>query len=117
MKKLLIAIAGLFLCTSLSFALPGTKTYKATWNANTESDLAGYSLYWRTPGGEFTDVNKIITVQTEQLLTGVVPVGSEIAVTASDTSGNESGFSTVLFFDLDSTAPAVPSGLSIEVIQ
>lgn len=117
MKRVLLIAVVSFLYIPLVFALPGTKKYKATWNANTEPDLAGYSLYWRVPGGEFTDANKIITVQTEQLLTGVVPVGSEIALTASDTAGNESLFSDVLFFDLDSIAPAVPGGLSIEVIQ
>ena len=64
------------------------------WNANTESDLAGYKIYYgsqpRTYGAS-VNVGKVTSYQLGNVNTGRTYY---IALTAYDTSGNESGYST-----------------------
>jgi hypothetical protein len=63
------------------------------WDPNTEPDLAGYWVYYGTASREYADsidVGNITTYQLDNLLDGVTYF---IAVTAYDTSGNESDFS------------------------
>ena len=72
-----------------------------TWTANTESDLAGYRVYY----GEFPNV---LNFSVDVGLTGTPsapaytistftrPAIWYMAVTAYDTSNNESAFSTVV---------------------
>jgi hypothetical protein len=84
-----------------------------TWNANTEADLAGYKLYYGThPGqyGEPVDVGKVtecgIPIKPDQAATYY------FALTAYDTSGNESGYSEeATCFVPDGAPPAKPTGL------
>lgn len=63
------------------------------WNANTESDLAGYVLYWGTKSGTYAaavDVGKDTSYQFDNVGTGVTYY---VVVTAYDTAGNESDYS------------------------
>jgi hypothetical protein len=63
------------------------------WDPNTEPDLAGYRVYYGTTSGEYVDsidVGNITTYRLDDLLDGVTYF---IALTAYDTSGNESDFS------------------------
>lgn len=114
MKKLLCLVFFVILFSSNAFALPGTNTWKAVWDANTEPDVAGYKIYWRTSGGAFTDVDSIdVGNVIEYTLTGNVPNKTELAVTCYDTSGNESEFSIVVPFDQDSQAPNQVGGVSV----
>lgn len=117
--KIRLFLVILFLASiSVSYALPGTKQYQAVWNANTESDLAGYYLYHKAVSEEFGDDRRIdCGLETQTLLTGIVPNQSQIALTAYDTSGNESDMSAILFFDLDSSAPGAPAGLQIVPVE
>ena len=111
MKKLIALI--ILLYAPLVFGLPGLKQWRAIWDANTEADVAGYYLYWKTSGGEFTDTDRIdCGVNTEQSL-GSVPSNTIIAVTCYDTSENEGGFSSEIPFDKDGIAPAAVGGLQI----
>jgi hypothetical protein len=112
MKKLIVLLVLMF--ASSVFALPGTQSWKAVWDANPELDVAGYYLYWRTPGGAFSDTDRIdVGNLQEQVLTGIVPNKTEIAVTCYDTSGNEGGLSTVVPFDTDDQAPASVGGVAV----
>lgn len=118
MKKIITISLLAFLYGSLVFALPGSKQYSAVWTANTEQDLAGYYLYWRTSNGAFNNTNKVdCGLSTSQLLTGVVPNKTILALTAYDSSGNESEFSSEVPFDQDDQAPNPPSGLSVQQVQ
>jgi len=115
MKRIALYTAVALMFSSLVFALPGPKQWVAVWNDNTEADKAGYFIYWRTPGDSFVEANKVDCGDTTtQLLTGIVPNKTELALTCYDTSGNESDFSEVIPFDKDSQAPSSPSGFGIQ---
>jgi len=112
-KRLFLIMVTILLFSSMAFALPGTKSWKAVWDANTEDDLAGYYLYWRADGQEFTDSRRLDCGIIPEHSLGDSLNGNYIAVTAYDDSGNESGWSNELFFDKDSSAPAAVSGFQI----
>jgi len=66
----------------------------ATWDANSESDLAGYKLYYGAESGNYTktiDVGDTTAYQVNNLTVGETYY---FVVTASDSSGNESAPST-----------------------
>jgi hypothetical protein len=120
MKKLIfiiLAVSFVFVACGPkpASALPGVKTWMAAWNANTETDLNGYYLYWRTTTGTFSDTNKVMCAKTAttQVLTGIVPNNCILALTAFDVAGNESAFSTEVPFVKDGTAPSSPAGLAV----
>ena len=107
MKKLLIVVVT-FLITSSLYAAQ----VEVSWNANTEADLAGYNVYYGTESGTYGE--PVSTTETSQLLTLTPEVGTTyyFAVTAYDTSSNESAFSEeVSLFVPDPTAPAKPTGI------
>ena len=83
---------------------------KIAWNANAESDLAGYTVHYAAPGDpgwSMVDGQAIYTLGslphaaavgnvTEHTLTGVAPGPYAVAISAADTSGNESELSPVV---------------------
>ncbi|TLY16885.1 MAG: hypothetical protein E6K69_03110 [Nitrospirae bacterium] len=74
-------------------APPTSGTATLTWNASTSSDVAGYKVYLGTASGVYgppTSVGNVITSQVTNLQSGTTYF---FAVTAVDTSGNESTFS------------------------
>jgi hypothetical protein len=67
------------------------------WNANTESDLAGYRVYWGTASGVYTGMVDVGLTQSPAapayVLGSLIPgVLYFFSVTAYDTANNESGF-------------------------
>lgn len=85
-----------------SFVLAQNVTLQ--WDANTESDLAGYKVYYGTaPGVYGTPI--VIGTQTTYTVSSL-PAGTYyFAVTARNTSGMESGFSNEVTATV-STTPA-----------
>jgi len=74
-----------------SFSLAGS--LKASWNANTEQDLAGYKIYYGLSSGNYTasiNVGKATQYTINQITEGVPYY---FAITAYDTAGNESNYS------------------------
>lgn len=72
-------------------AWAGTATL--IWDPNAESDLAGYRVHYGTSPGSYTQVQDAGNV-TEQTLNNLTEGQTYyFAVTAYDTSGNESGYS------------------------
>lgn len=75
------------------FCLPipaHTASIVVSWNANTESDLAGYKIYSRTQSGTYgtpADIGKNTSCQFNDVQTGTTYC---FAISAYDTSGNES---------------------------
>ncbi len=80
-----------------------------SWDANTEPDLASYKVYFGTSSGNYgTPIN--VGNVTGYTVTGLSTGTYYFAVTASDTSDNESGFSTEvskIFANADTTPPVV----------
>jgi len=83
-------------------------TILVSWNANTEPDLDGYKVYYGTQSGQYQAPRDVGNTTTYQ---GSVPDDGStyyVAVTAYDTSGNESDFSqeASIYVPIpDSTAP------------
>lgn len=68
-------------------------TVRVNWNANSESDLGGYKVYYGTRSGTYAnvlDVGNTTGADISSLANGYTYY---FAVTAYDVSGNESAFS------------------------
>ncbi|BCA53033.1 hypothetical protein W02_01730 [Nitrospira sp. KM1] len=71
-----------------------TASASLSWNANSESDLAGYKVYYGTSSGNYTssiNVGKVTNYTVTGLATGRTYY---FALTAYDTTGNESAKSS-----------------------
>ena len=87
------------------------------WDANTETDLAGYRVHYGTASGSYTtsvDVHKVTTSSIGTLTAGQTYY---FAVTAYDASGNESGYSNQVSYSVAAAngaplTPATPTGAS-----
>ena len=98
----------LFLFLACMPALGSAASILVSWNANTEDDLAGYKIYYGTATrsyGTGLDVGNVTSYQFSD-----VPPGRTyyVAVTAYDTSNNESGYSqeaSVTTGSVDATPP------------
>jgi RHS repeat-associated protein len=100
----------------------GDSVVSLSWTANSESDLAGYKVYLSVDNGATwsTGTNVAggsVTAYSVKGLTNGVPY--RFAVTAVDTSGNESAKSNTVDAmpvkpqtQPDTTAPSAPTGLS-----
>ncbi len=79
------------------------------WDANTESDLAGYRLY---AGGETGVYNPDLTIdvgnRTIYKWTGFSDGDWFFAATAYDDDGNESAYSNEVALTIDTVAPGAP---------
>lgn len=90
-------------------AVGGDGTIEVTWTANTEADLAGYSIYLDHEPAEYTRVGRV----TGYTLTGRTNGRTySIAVSAFNTEGVSSGLSDWVAVTPQSAQPAVPSGLA-----
>jgi len=78
-------------------------TVNLAWDANTESDLDGYKLYYGTTQGAYPNVVVIDDKSATTWQLTLVPGTYYFAMTAFDTSGNESGFSD----EVDAVIPGV----------
>ncbi|MCP4255409.1 MAG: DUF5011 domain-containing protein [Candidatus Scalindua sp.] len=71
-----------------------------SWNANIETDLAGYKVYYGNTSGSYA-TNVDVGNQTSYTLSGLV--GGQtyyIAITAYDSTGNESPFSSEVIYNV-----------------
>ncbi|HSB05495.1 MAG TPA: fibronectin type III domain-containing protein [Thermodesulfobacteriota bacterium] len=114
----LIVIAFLLLPSQAAFSAQ----IKLAWDPNTESDLAGYKVYYGTASHSYgtpINVGNLTTYTLAGLTSGQTYY---IAVTAYDTSNNESGFSNEVSGAATNTAQTYsytiasnPAGLQITV--
>lgn len=113
MKKLFLALIFLFLFSMSAWAEEVT----VAWNPNSESDLAGYKVYYGNATGIY-DTSVDVGNKTNYTILGIVSgQGYFIAVTAYDTSGNESGYSSeISYIAIDVTPPDAPTGTKVIVI-
>ncbi|HNR66838.1 MAG TPA: fibronectin type III domain-containing protein [bacterium] len=98
-------LVALILCVLVSLAFSGSLLVK--WNANTESDLAGYRIHYGTEPGQFSeviDVGNVTSHVIDQLQEGRT---YHFAVTAYDYSGNQSDYSEEVSATVGEPAAAV----------
>ena len=109
MRKYLLVFAALLIAVSAYAAVTNL-----AWDANTESDLAGYKLYQSTTaGGPYTFVREV-DQNTLTAATADLPDGTYFfVVTAFDTFGNESGYSNEVSKTDDTTPPAPPQNFRL----
>jgi len=123
-RKYWIASVIILLLISVGlWALPTTPCNGLGWSANTELDLAGYKVYWRTdPTVAYTNANSYDAKKVTNILfdTAIPAVGTSLrstkhyfVVTAYDSQvvPNESGFSNEVSCK---RPPSAPSGLGIQ---
>jgi endoglucanase len=107
MKKSIMVLA-IVLLASLAIAAQ-TGNVLINWNANTESDLASYNVYWNG--------TKIATVAApaHQWAGSVTEVEgtNKAEITAVDTSGNESPKSAPGNLTVDTIPPTAPTGCTV----
>ena len=115
MKKLILTLAFLLIPTMVS-TWPGTVCKRLSWIANTESDLAGYRIYWAATQGGYNPTDMIDPGNvTEYILDPTFPQDVYIVITAYDTTGNESDFSAHVFYSaIDQEVPAIPGAPTLE---
>jgi hypothetical protein len=114
MFRIALTIISVLLLFSLAFG--GSLNLRATWNPNTETDMASYKLYR-------VDTGRILigTISHPPALPYLFSVsvadnsqGSlSFVLTAVDTSGNESADSNSVVYPFDLKAPAAPSGFGV----
>ena len=120
-KRILATTLVLLVCIGAVYGWEGI----LTWNPPTTNedgspltDLAGYTVYWGTTSGDYTDQTDVGNV--EQFLSTLPNNGLTyyFAVTAYDTSGNESRFSEEVSRTMpappDTTPPAPPTGCTFQ---
>jgi hypothetical protein len=88
-EKLGLLILILICIPSLVFAV----TARVTWNRNTEGDLAGYWVYYGTSPSNYDHLVGVSTTPSIDITGLEAGKTYYFAVTARDTSGNQSGFS------------------------
>jgi hypothetical protein len=80
---------------TLTLNAPSSSSVTLTWNANTESDLAGYKVYRATSSGAYgAPIAAIPGSTTSYIVTGLqFSTTYFFVVTAYDIAGNESSYS------------------------
>ena len=117
MKKLLTIIAFFFLTAAPAIAATVNITFE--WDANTETDLAGYRLYQSSSPGvyvRFVQNPSTPNLADEVGLVTTTSIDVEMAMgekryftlSAFDTAGNESLLSNEVTFFLNDTSQGVP---------
>jgi fibronectin type 3 domain-containing protein len=120
MKKTVFTII-LLVIIGVAFNAQAAVEVTATWSANSESDLAGYNIYRSsTSGSGYVKLNSSIIAKTSSpqyvdSISGSVETTYYYVVTAVDTSGNESAYSSEGSTHIDTSAPNPPSGITVQI--
>ena len=102
-------ITSLFFLSMPAFA----ETATVSWDANTESDLSGYKIYYGTSSGSYDDVVDVGNTTSFSINNLVDGTTYFFVVTAFDFSGNESGFSNEVSFTPTQGTPPQITGVSV----
>lgn len=86
------AVALVVGCSAKVDVRPATRTATVTWSANTEIDLAAYKVYFGTASGTFGLPISAGNTTSYQVTGLTIGQTYKFAVTAVDTSNNESNF-------------------------
>ncbi len=118
MKKILMFTAMFLIIPVMAWAASNV-TFQ--WDANNESDLAGYRIYQTNLDGNYTygSGNEVVDIPagTETSIITVQDGTWFWVVTAYDNSGNESGPSNQVTASLDTESPQPPQSFLVFLIQ
>jgi chitinase len=92
MKLIILSLLLTLISTTIK-AQAAVTSVQVLWDANTETDLVGYKVYWGVSPKTYTNsvtIGKVTTVTLTNLVVGVVYY---IAATAYNSAGLESDFS------------------------
>ena len=123
MKSLVLACVLMLASVGVGFASDAT----LTWNANTETDLQGYKVYFAPQGCTVQGPLGPLVVSGSPVVLGKVVTYKHVGlpvidgtlcweITAFDTAGNESLHSQRVSMNVNTVPPVAPNGLSV-VIQ
>ena len=122
-RKNSIALIIIVALTALIMAAPAlAQEVTLAWDANTETDLAGYKIYYKVAqGGEPYDGTGIIEGGspidvgnvTEFNLTGLDLKNNNYYFVA--TAYNEAGFESDYSNEVNTVAPGIPQGIKVKV--
>lgn len=106
MRKVILIVLSLVIICPVSGS---AASILMRWNANTESDLAGYKVYYGNQSRTYSssaNVGKVTSYQIGNVSTGRTYY---VALKAYDTSGNESGYSSEssIYVPTQQTAPSI----------
>lgn len=117
LSSVIIVLVVLFLLRGISFAQDIYNPLGLQWDANAESDLAGYYVYEATTSGGYTAGTYAVSVPATVTVLPFIDYGLVHAdgeyfwvVTAYDLAGNESGFSNEVTAKFDTGPPEPPTG-------
>jgi hypothetical protein len=113
LRLLVMIIALLVIGAGSAFS----ESIKLVWDANTETDLAGYKVYSSlVDGGPYTLIQDVGNVTELELdLTGRPDATIYYVATAYDHRDNESGYSNQASYTVDHTPPAPPGGCTVKL--
>ena len=103
-NKFLAIVPLIFLIT---FPVYSQTLVTVSWDANTETDLAGYKVYWGMVSRSYPNMNNVgnvVSYQTTIPNDTLVKTRYYFAVTAYDTMSNESAYSEEAWIDLGGIA-------------
>jgi len=112
MKKILFSLMLTMFTVS---AYGATVNYQATWDANTESDLAGYKLYINN--NNVIDVGNVTSYDGSIEVPDNAVTDIKFELTAYDVSNNESERSDSVTLTVDFEPPSKPTGLVAKIIE
>lgn len=89
-----------------------------TWNANTETDLAGYNVFYKPTTATVWTKTTVGKITKWTIDTGILENVEYCAqVSAFDLKANESGLSVTSCDNLDTIPPTTPTGVRARVLK
>ena len=109
-SRLIALIVGFWFACHAALGIAGDAVL--TWSPNTEPDLAGYTVHHGGASGSYTTVINIGNTTTHTI-TGLGLGTRYFAITAYDSSGNDSAFSLEVSKTFSDTTAPVISGIAV----
>jgi len=108
MARSLLLVIFAILCFCLSTPVAHAATVTLAWNPNSETDLAGYKLYYGNSPRTQAAYPQTVAIQNKTATTWQLTLSTGVyyfALTALDSSGNESAYSSEVMAQIQELQP------------